>query len=292
MIRHVLLALSLLAASACDASRNDPAMSAVEQHTTLLGNAGAAVSLPAGNSNDYYLGGQGVLPFVAHASGSTVTGFDTGSTTDGELLLVVNYGTVPVVLAHQSTASTATMRMISPTGSDISLSQYQAAWIFRDENTTYRWIIHLGPTGPQGATGATGATGAVGATGAAGADGAGFGVITTSTPSRSLGSAFCPSATRPVMGYYSVRVDSSLSLTTGARGRVELLSDASNPPTTIRARIAGGSTGTLAVGLSLADTSEAPLSYLIPAGHCVLIRSVDEVGTPTYTLTTQAEQTL
>jgi hypothetical protein len=118
------------------------------------------------------------------------------------------------------------------------------------------------------------------------------GVSSVATPSRSLGSAFQPSATRPVLAIYSARVSCVLTLTSGQAGRVELLSDAANPPTTIRARVAGGCTGTLSVGLALTDTAEAPLVYLVPAAHYVLLRSVNETGTPTYSLTTQAEETL
>ena len=78
----------------------------------------------------------------------------------------------------------------------------------------------------------------------------------------------------------------------GARGRVELRSDASNPPSTVRARVGGGVEATLTIGLNVTDTAEGALSFTVPAGHYVLIQDVDEVGAPTQTLTAQAEITL
>lgn len=111
------------------------------------------------------------------------------------------------------------------------------------------------------------------------------------TPARPLGVAFQPNVGRSTLAYYSVRIESELTLAGGARGRVELLSDAADPPTTIRARVAGGVTGTVVLGVDITDYVEAPLTYLVPPGHFVLLQSVDEVGTPIYTITTQTEQT-
>jgi len=137
--------------------------------------------------------------------------------------------------------------------------------------------------------GPTGATGPQGATGATGPAGAGFGTLSPSTPSRAFGTAFQPSTTVPTFVSYSARVVSALSLVTGQAGRVELRSDTSNPPTTVRARVAGGSTGTLAVGLAIADIAEGPLAYIVPAGHYVNLVTVNETGTPTYSITSQVE---
>lgn len=112
---------------------------------------------------------------------------------------------------------------------------------------------------------------------------------TVSVVSRTLGTAFKPSATRPVLCLYSGRVASSLSLAGGSGGRLELVSDSAATPTTIRARVAGGSTGTLAVGLGVNDVAEGLLMYMAPANDNVLLRGVNETGTPTFTLTTQIE---
>lgn len=114
-------------------------------------------------------------------------------------------------------------------------------------------------------------------------------VITT--PARALGVAFQPNVSRSTLVYYSVRIESELTLAGGARGRVELLSDANNPPTTPIVRVAGGATGTVVLGVDVTDCMEAPLTYLVPPGHFVMLQRVDEVGTPTYTITAQIEQT-
>lgn len=155
-----------------------------------------------------------------------------------------------------------------------------------------------GATGSAGAAGATGSAGtpgsagATGATGATGPAGAGFGTITQSSPTRVLGTPFQPSASAPTLVCYSARIVSSLTLSGGQAGRMELLSDVANPPTTIRCRVAGGATGTGVVGLTVTDTAEGGLCYLIPVAHFVLLRSVNETSTPTYSLTTQSEEVL
>jgi hypothetical protein len=115
---------------------------------------------------------------------------------------------------------------------------------------------------------------------------------TTSTPGRALNTTFQPSATRPVLVMYSCRVVSSLTILGGQIGRIELRSDAASPPTTVRCRMAGGSTGTLAVGLNIQDEVEAVLVYLVPEGHNVRLVTVNETGTPTFSLVAQTEITL
>jgi len=122
---------------------------------------------------------------------------------------------------------------------------------------------------------------------------AGFiGTPVVAHPVRVLNTTFQPSATRPVLGIYSVRIASSLTLTGGQAGRVELRSDAASPPVTVQCRAAGGSTGTVIVGVSIVDTAEAVLVYLFPEGHNGQLTTVNETGTPTYTLTRVTEITL
>jgi hypothetical protein len=88
---------------------------------------------------------------------------------------------------------------------------------------------------------------------------------------------------------YSIRVSSTVSIAGGQAGRVELRSDASSPPVTVRARLAGGSTGAVVVGVAITDIMEGELSYVVPAGDNVQLTTVDEVGTPTYTLVVVTE---
>lgn len=256
-----LIVLATLAAlAACDEVNT----AAIEQPHLVGANAPHA-TLPAGNTNNYQLFDSHRYTFIGDASGSTITGLDpSGLDQNGEIFIVRNVGGPPITFAHQSTASTAGYRIESPTGADFTLRGGDAVWL--------DWDIEDGVWRPVVAPS--------------------FGPVTVATPSRALGTAFCPSSSRAVMGVYSVRITSALTLTSGQSGRVELLSDTANPPTTVRARIAGGNTGTLTIGLNTSDVTEGALSYLIPPGHCVLLQSVNETGTPTYSITAQTETTL
>lgn len=139
----------------------------------------------------------------------------------------------------------------------------------------------------MGSTGSTGATGATGPQGPAG-----FSTITPSTPTRTIGTAFQPSATNAVLCIYSIQIACTASLTGGQAGQVQLLSDANNPPTTVRATIANQNTSTLTIGLTVINNQTATLSYLVPAGHYVKLVSTNTTGTPTYTMVSQTEEVL
>ena len=119
-----------------------------------------------------------------------------------------------------------------------------------------------------------------------------WGAPVVAHPARALNTTFMPNALRPTLGIYSVRITSSSTITGGQIGRVELRSDAASPPVTVQARVAGGSSGTLLVGLNVIDTMEGILVYLIPDGHNVNLTTVNELGAPTYTLTQVTEITL
>lgn len=150
--------------------------------------------------------------------------------------------------------------------------------------------------GPQGATGSTGATGSAGATGAMGSTGAQGNpgtpaslTIVPNVPSRTLNSVFQPSTTKLVRVGYDVDVSTSLSLTGGQEGRVRLLSDASNPPTTVRRVKSNGNSGALTIGLSLVQKITLGLDYDVPPGHYVKIETTNTTGTPTFALVGQSE---
>lgn len=118
----------------------------------------------------------------------------------------------------------------------------------------------------------------------------GFGTV--DHPARSFNTTFQPSATRPVLCLYSVRIASTLSLAGGQGGRAELVSDAAAPPTVVQSRVAGSSTGTAVIGLAITDVVEAVLVYLVPPGHNVRINTINEVGVPTFSLGRVTEITL
>lgn len=153
-----------------------------------------------------------------------------------------------------------------------------------------------GDTGPQGAAGAKGDTGAQGQkgdTGAAGPQGpAGLGAVSVSTPSRVFGTAFQPSTSKAVLVSYSVRTQVTNPLLVGtSTATVRLLSDANNPPTTERARAEATSGVGITVTIALTTSNTAVISYLVPAGHWVLLASSGQ-GTFANTLVTQVEEAL
>jgi hypothetical protein len=100
---------------------------------------------------------------------------------------------------------------------------------------------------------------------------------TPANPARVLNVSFQPSATDPTFVHYSVRITTIAA----ELGRVDLLSDAANPPVTVRARIAGGA--------AVAMTTEGVLSYIVPAGHFVLLQTVNEAGLPAFALNASTE---
>jgi len=77
----------------------------------------------------------------AEASGAdrTITGVDVQTT--GDTAFIINIGaTYNITLSHQSTSSTASNRMISPTGSDLIIGPNEYAFMWHDD-TTDRWRI-------------------------------------------------------------------------------------------------------------------------------------------------------
>lgn len=156
-----------------------------------------------------------------------------------------------------------------------------------------------GPQGPKGDTGNTGATGAAGpagstgATGATGAQGSpGFGTVTPSTPTRVLGTAFQPNATKAVLCSYSARTQVTNPLLAGnSQAAVILYSDAVNPPTTERCRVEAVSSVGVAVAIALTTANTAPLTYICPPGHYVRLVSATS-GTASTSLISQTEEAL
>jgi Collagen triple helix repeat (20 copies) len=151
----------------------------------------------------------------------------------------------------------------------------------------------IGATGPQGATGSTGATGPQGATGATGAQGpAGFGTVTPSTPTRAIGTAFQPHATKAVECSYSIKTQVTNPLVLGTSiTTVKLLSDASNPPTTVRDTVEATSGVGASVTIALTTSNTAALRYIVPPGHYVLLQQTTS-GTGAASIVAQTEEVL
>lgn len=224
-------------------------------HITI--NSDATYTLATGDNDmapDTTVGLLAITP----VTGSRLSGFDASAASYGDAFWVRNQSTtLPLVIAVGVLAVTDIDRLHTFDGADFALAPGRTVMIeyYADATTgqDHGWQVVQGP-GSYGPTSVT-------------------------TPSRALGTAFQPSTVRPTEVTYSARI---VTVLTGV-GRVELVSDSSNPPTTVRARVAGG---------GATNTAEAELHYQVRAGDYVLLRSVTESGSPTYTLTTQTEQSL
>lgn len=105
-----------------------------------------------------------------------------------------------------------------------------------------------------------------------------------SAPGRTLNSNFQPNTGRPVLVIYTPRIVNGNNV----EGRVELRSDSSATPTTVRCSIdlLTNSTGLLVGGNSAMN---GVLTYLVPIGDFVSLTTVNVSGTPTFSLATQTE---
>lgn len=228
------------------------------------------ITMSAGSTNDFVVTsgtGRPWYTFVPHASGSRLTGIETSELNAGSAFYLRNGSTtVPLVIGNQDNGSTEYNRFALPYGQDFVLAPERGVWVeyWTREGATVGWTVDAGPGI--------------------------YGVTSTATPTHTLGSAWQNTTHRPVLGSYSVRIASTQSLIGGAAGRVELaIGSGSGSQTTVCGRLAGGNAGVTASG---ADTVEGTVSCMIPPGWWGILRSTNEVGTPTYTITTQIEQAL
>jgi hypothetical protein len=231
-----------------------------------LQNPHSPITLSSGSNDDVSIDGSyTVIDLVPDAGGSTMTGMDRTRFIDGDSVVLHNVdASVPIVMANESASSSSGNRFFFAVPADTVLRPRQSILIARNDNVGGWVVIQDGAVRDA----------------------------TPSSPSRSLGSTFIPSTTRVVSGHWSVRVVATLTIATGQAGRIELRSDAASPPTTVRARCAGGNTGTAVIGLASTVTTECELTYLVPAGDNVRLVTVDETSTPTYSLTATTEEAL
>lgn len=111
-------------------------------------------------------------------------------------------------------------------------------------------------------------------------------------PTRTLNAVFQASTTRDAAVSYSVDIAATLSLVTGQTGTVVLeYADDSGITTNVKTvqSAINANTGTLTIGLGLTQTVTATLTGTIPASKWVRIRTVNTVGTPTFTYRTAQE---
>lgn len=227
---------------------------------------------------------------AAPAIGQIVTmQIDTGRFVPGVITAVNSGNNVNIVGLADSTTDW-------PNGSPTTAHAAQL-WISVDKGTSSgQWqdnTAGVGPAGPTGATGATGATGPTGATGATGATGVGALVISSSAPSLTLnGSAIQFDSTHDTIYTVSIKIATSLSLSGGSAGHVDLVCDSSASPTTIVETISSESTGTLTVGLNLVSSNTLVMHWRVPAGDRCKAVTTNDTGTPVFTIVRQRLQTL
>ncbi len=116
--------------------------------------------------------------------------------------------------------------------------------------------------------------------------------LAVSTPSRVIGTAFQPHATKRVKVCYAIKVQATNPALAGnSSALVRLLSDASNPPTTERTRCEALSSVGIAVAVQITQANPSELTYEVPAGHWVLLSSTVS-GTASATIVTQTEEVI
>lgn len=263
-----ILALAI-ALSACT---NTPRTSTVNSRLTI--DVATDVSLSSGDNNDVtiypYPGEVG----VTGTSTSVLTGIDSNAPMDhdgnyigtgaypGQEIYIRNVGSNVLVFAHDRTSQFGN-KIWCPGGRDFVLAVGRGVQLIWDP-AIIEWRVLVDDT---------------------------YLTVVATTSTRVLNTPWQNTTGRTVFGLYSVRVTVGLSLTTGAAGHAELAIGASSGSiTTVCGREGNSSTGTLVVGLSLSSFAEGQLSCFIPPGAWAQISTTNEVGTPTFSLTAQLEQ--
>lgn len=266
-MRKTLIALAVL--SACSDPHTGTTRQGVYVGTTQV------ETLAAGQTDNWtpsYCGDTySICEIQGNASGSSLSGFGADVFHSNNLFWLRNVGDYPITLLHNTGSSTG-YRFFLHDDRDQIIAPGRTYTLFT------RWNWDADPTYQRGYYSME--------------DTAVHDVTSTSTPSRSLGTAFQPSTTRLTAVYYTVQVVSSLTLGGGDNGRIELRCDSSNPPTTVRGRVKSGATGVGVAGLTDTVTVEGQLHYLVPPADRCVIASVTETGSPSYSIVTQTEQTL
>lgn len=116
--------------------------------------------------------------------------------------------------------------------------------------------------------------------------------VTQSTSSRALNSVFQISTTRNALVFYSVQETVTANITGGQNGDVvlEIASDSGMTTNVQTVSIGGlGQTYTLAVALQGVQPQTGVVAGLVPAGYYARLRTVNNTGTPTFSIRAQQE---
>jgi hypothetical protein len=130
-----------------------------------LGKQRAAIALSAGSNNNVAITSPSgntttVMRFTVDAAGSTVSGLDASTVSDGDLFIVRNESaTGNLTLTNADTSSLAANRLLTPGAVSVILAPRGSALVTYD-STLSRWMASLAPTSPTFVTDVTiGSTG-------------------------------------------------------------------------------------------------------------------------------------
>lgn len=108
-------------------------------------------------------------------------------------------------------------------------------------------------------------------------------------PGRALNAPFMVNAFYATMVYYTVQISATCTIGSNQSGKVDLLCDSRPNPSTIRGTVYNANAVSLAAVLQATNTHQAVLSYLVPPGHYVNLRTT---GDAAITLAGQSEQVI
>lgn len=116
-----------------------------------------------------------------------------------------------------------------------------------------------------------------------------------SQPARALNTIFQISTTRPAIVTYSVQIVVTANISGGQNGDIilEIASDSGFTTNVQTLAIGGnGQTYTLAIALQGVQPTTNNLTGFVPVGYYVRLRTVNNTGTPTYSMRAQQEALL
>lgn len=105
--------------------------------------------------------------------------------------------------------------------------------------------------------------------------------------SRTLNTSFQPNASRDTLVIYCIRMTGSQT-----EGRVDLYTDASNPPTTKQLDTDSGVTASGILGAQANGQADQLLFTIVKAGDYIKLTTVNVTGNPTFSISNQIEITL
>lgn len=182
---------------------------------------------------------------------------------------------------------TALLDMWSDWPDPVNVPPEHPAWLYLavDKGTGVgQWqenTAGIGPQGPQGPAGATGATGPGGV------------VLSSFTPTLTIGGAAVQlDATHDAELTIVIRTDGAASLSGGFASEVQLLCDATATPTMFADAGGGGQGGTIVVGVNLTQRTYSSLRTRVPASWRCRLTQPTNTGSPTTTIVGQVARVL